>query len=546
MTLKAVLPAKKEFAVLAALLLISLAFARQSVKADAQSFPEYQRYVHAYVNSTGSGNWTYVEKPVFPVLLNESQVSVGGNWSIVCPLRANHSYHVYCYGDWVVMGSEPKTDYDVYVYNPLGGLEGYHTEAAGLPEHLGTTVYEPFFRPEYSGNYTFVVRNDPRESNGTQEATFMVIENVQRDRWHEHYVEGKDSGNMPTFNTSWAYEFATDSQHVEVYVRVPDSLDMYEARVYMMANPASGVGTMLLGVPLAWEDGLYGEKHDKYGGYNLESQANRGVAYTSCELYGQDMVLNFTTSNKGMSLYHLVLIGEAGSGTVEFLVKTEFGKAVLKPSVLPVRGYPGNETMVAYTSNMTDLVNAMLRYSVDGWKNATTLDMEVVDNRTCRAIIPGQDAGTLVSYRVEADDVLENTLRANGSYPVKYPLTLNITLPRKTITIGDNVTVKGYVNPGFGGLPVAVVFSSKNESRVVAYTLENGTFVASCRLDALGPWDVQATFAEDSRRFGCVSGTLTVKVEEPSLIAKYSLYIGGGLGAAAAVGAVVYVKKFRE
>lgn len=544
--MRAVPPRLKHLAAIVTVLLVFSAVARNDAMADGQSYPEYLRYVHTYVNSTSLGNYTYVEKPVFPVFLNESQVAVGQNWSIVCPLRANHSYHVYCYGEWVDHGDEPETDYDVYVYDPFGGLASYHTEAAGLPEHLGSTVTEPFFRPAFSGNYTFVIRNDPRESNGTQKATFMVTENVACDAWHEHYVEGKDSSSLQVFNTSWAYEFATGSQHVEVYARVPDSLDMYEARLYLMACPASGMGTMLNGVPLAWEDGLYGKRKESYGGYNLESQMNRGVAYASCEQYGQDMFLNFTTTNKGISLYHLVLIGEAGFGTVRFLVKTEFGKAALKPLTAPSRGYPHNETTVAFRSNMTDLVNATLCFSTDGWGNSTALDMEVVDNRTCRVVIPGVDAGLAVAYRVEADDVLENRLRANGTYTVKYPLSLNITLPRKTITIGDNVTVKGYVDPGFGDLPVTVTFSNKNQSRVVAYTFGNGTFVASCRLDALGSWDIQATFPEDGRRFGCVSGTLTVKVEEPSLLAKYSLYIGGGLGAAAAVGAVVYVKKFRE
>ena len=544
--MRAVLRRLKRLATIVTVLLVFSAVARHGVRADGQGYSEYLRYVHTYVNSTSLCNWTYVEKPVFPVFLNESQVAVGQNWSIVCPLRANHSYHVYCYGDWVDDGAEPETDYDVYMYDPSGELTSYHTEAAGLPEHLGSTVTEPFLRPAFSGNYTFVVRNDPRESNGTQKATFMIIENVQCNVWHEHYVEGKDGRSMQVFNTGWAYEFVTSSQHVEAYVRVPDSLDMYEARLYLMAYPASGMGIMLNGVPLAWEDGLYGKRKESYGGYNLESQMNRGVAYASCEQYGQDMLLNFTTTSKGMSLYHLVLIGEAGAGAIRFLVKTEFDKAALKPLTAPFRGHPHNETAVAYRSNMTDLVNATLWFSTDDWGNSTALDMEVVDNRTCRAVIPGQDAGLAVAYRVEADDVLENRLRANGTYAIKFPLSLNITLPRKTATIGDNVTVKGYVSPGFGSLPVTVTFSSENQSRVVAYTFENGTFVASCRLDMLGPWDVQAAFAEDGRHFGCVSGTLTVKVEEPSLLVKYSLYIGGGLGTAAAVGVVVYVKKFRE
>ena len=537
---------KRQYLALLSLALAFLMVFGQSISIRAQSFPEYQTYVHSYLNST-VGNWTYVAKPMFPVLFNDSQILIGQNWSVVCPLRANHSYHVYCYGKWVNNGSEPKTDYDIYVYNPLGEMEGYHTESAGLPEHLGTTVDDAFFAPKYSGNYTFVIRNDPRESSGAEEATFMIIENVECNVWHEHYVEGEDAGNQPVFNTSWAYEFVTESQRVEVYVEVPDALDMYEVRLYLMSDPTSKNQTVLNGVPLAWEPGLYGNRSKSLGGYNLESEEYRGVAYGSCEFYGQGMFLNFTSPRKGKSLYHLVLIGEAGSGTVKFLVKTEFGKASLKPSAVPSRVYPENITTVAFTSNSTDLVNATLQYSTDSWQNTTALNMEIVDNRTCQAVIPGQAAGTSVVYRVLADDVLENTLKINGSYAVKYSTALNISLPHKTVVIGENVTVRGYVTPASDELPLALTFTATNKTvQVECTTFENGTFVASFKPDTLGTWSVQASFVEDKFRYGVTSGELSVKVEEPSFIAKYSLYIGGGLGAAAIVGGVVYVKKFRE
>ena len=40
---------------------------------------------------------------------------------------------------------------------------------------------------------------------------------------------------------------------------------------------------------------------------------------------------------------------------------------------------------------------------------------------------------------------------------------------------------------------------------------------------------------------------MMVTVEEPSFLAQNGLFIGGGIGGAlAAVGAVVYVKKYRE
>ena len=53
--------------------------------------------------------------------------------------------------------------------------------------------------------------------------------------------------------------------------------------------------------------------------------------------------------------------------------------------------------------------------------------MKILQNITCTGVIPGQPAGTVVEYRVNADDILENVLTANGSYPVKYASTLNLT-----------------------------------------------------------------------------------------------------------------------
>lgn len=113
-----------------------------------QASQEYKKYVHNYLDSETFGNWTYLEKPLFPVSFNESQIPIGQNWSIVSPLLANHSYHVYCYGEWINNGSEPQTDYDIYVYDPSGEMVGYHTESAGLPEHLGISIDEHSLRQE--------------------------------------------------------------------------------------------------------------------------------------------------------------------------------------------------------------------------------------------------------------------------------------------------------------------------------------------------------------------------------------------------------------
>jgi len=537
---------KKLFLILALILLLfQLNVSLRHFEAVSAA-SEYKSYVHNFIGDSMRGNWTFIEKPMFPVYFNKSQIPVGSNWTVVCPLIANHSYHIYFYGEWIDYGLNPSTDYDIYAYNPLGELEGYHTESAGLPEHLGTTVKEPFFTPKHSGNYSFVIRNDPRESNASEPATLMIIENVECNKWHKAYIEGKN-GSFPTFSTAWAFEFYTESPRIEVWIKVPESLDMYEARLYLMACPEAGKGEMLNDVPLAWEPGLYGEVSGFYGGYNLESKEFRGVAYASCEFYGQDMLINYTSPVEGKCLYHLVLIGEAGAGEVNFLVKTQFGNACLKPVNLPLKVYPESNVTLTFISNATDLRNATLYYSVDGWKNLTASGMQLLDNRTCKATIPAQPAGTTVNYRVEALDVLENLLVYSGSYTVKHASTLSLDLTREAITIGESISITGYVTPATENLPITIICTSANETlRQTVYTLANGTFKASFKPTSEGEWTVQATFEGSSTLYGNSSKTLKFKVEPPSFLSRYSIYIFAGVGASICIAAIVYLKKFRE
>lgn len=110
------------------------------------------------------------------------------------------------------------------MYDPRGTLESEHTEAAGLPEHLGTRVNDTFFTPATSGNYTFVIVNDARQSKGAEAATFMAIENAQTDRWFSTNIEGKRANGTSGVNTAWAYEFVTDSPQIQVNIQVPATL----------------------------------------------------------------------------------------------------------------------------------------------------------------------------------------------------------------------------------------------------------------------------------------------------------------------------------
>jgi hypothetical protein len=513
----------------------------------------------AFGNYTVIRSSTYLEKPMFPVRFDDSKVSIGRDWDVTCPLEANHTYHVYLYGAWVNNGSDPNTNYDVYVYDPYGNSVGNHTASAGLLEHLGDTIDEPFFTPKYSGNYTFRIVNSAGGSVAAQQATFMIIENIQTNTWHQRYIDGTNNG-VQALNTSWAYEFVTDSQNVQVLISVPGALTMYEARLYLMADPTVKNETILNDIPLAWEPGLYGNTTSRtattgatgtnatIGGYNTKSEGYRGVAFATSDHTGQDMLINFTSPHTGQTLYHLVLVGGKGSGTVEFLVKTIFN-ATLQPSIVPSRLYPNDTSIVAYISTSADLVNATLQYSTNNWANITTIPMTILaDNRTCRVTIPGQIAGTNVAYGIEATNLLRDVLVANGSYTVKNPSLLNITLVRETVTLGENITVKGYLIPQTNDLPITVYFNSGNDSgTTLCYTLADGSFTASFTPDATGAWTVQAGFSENTSIYQSMSQQLMADVQEPSFLAQYSLYIGLGVGAAAVASAVMmlYLKKWR-
>ena len=311
-----------------------------------------------------------------------------------------------------------------------------------------------FLRPTQSGNYSFVINNNPVDSKGAQQATFMIIENLQCNQWYTSYVEGTNDGNA-AFYTNWAYEFETNASHVQLYINVPDTLDMYEARLYLMNNAES---PSLDNFPLAWEPGLYGNLSGSVGGYNFEPNDYRGVVYASCEYMGQSMSLNYTSPNTGPNLYQLVLIGEVGSGNIQFMLKDNFENVSLIPST--IRVFPDTPTKLTFTSNGTKLETAQLSYTTNNWINNSTVNMDI-SNQTCNATIPGQPAGTLVQYQINATDILENNLYASGNYTVENASLIPLTIIPSRV---------------FPDTPTKLTFTSngtKLETAQLSYTTNN-------------------------------------------------------------------------
>lgn len=469
------------------------------------------------------GNWTYTGKPIYPVRINATDIPVGKNGTFVYNLRANSLYHVYFYGDWIDYGSSVnKTDYDVYVYNPLGELESLHTESAGLPEHLGTTTKDPFFAPKYSGNYSILIVNDARESKADKGGTLMVIEHLECNRWYEQYMVGKID-NKPVENTSFAYEFASSGERVEVIVQVPDPpeqyLDMYEVQLYLMANPLIGLGSFLNGVPIAWEPGLYGA-HDSsglVGGYCLESEGVRGTnASDSCEYWGEDMFINYTSPSNGtMTLYHLVLIAENGYGTIKFMLKTDF-KAPSVTILNPVeKTFTNNETTVAAYVNEKEssLAQVLLTYTIDEWQNWTSIDMTLTKNNTYIGTIPPQPAGSTVRYKVTASDLAGNVAEKEAKYIVKDPTSIALSLSQPVVKGGEPVRLVGWISHGSVPVKLNYALEGKNITRIVVAD-SGGVFNDSLTPEKAGVGTVSASFAGDEKRYGASGNILSFRVEK--------------------------------
>jgi hypothetical protein len=504
-----------------------------------------------YINLSRMGNYTSLDWPFFPVYFNSSQISVGQNWTITCPLRAEHSYHIYFYGGWINTTSEAKTDYNVYVYNPQGLLESTHTEAAGLPEHLGTTVDDPYFKPEQSGNYTFLIINDLKSSRGGQAATFMVIENVQKDNWQSKFMEGKISSGKNSENTLWACEFVSISLKMEVWVKVPPKLDMYEVRLYQMSGLSSPTNTSsiqkqnntsfqnnstlqsLNGVPLAWEPGLYGNISGKVGGYNFDSEAYRGVAYASCEFMGQGMFLNYTQNSTTPTLYHLAFIGQTGSGEIQFLIKTQFNNSVLTPISAQIKPEAGIPKTITYSLNSTILEKATMTYTIDNWNHSSAIEMKITNN-TCSADIPPQKAGSFIQYKIFASDDLKSNIEAANNFTVKNRSALNISIGERTVELGENITVSGVIKSASPDLQVTVRFMSMNETQEIFCTPSTeGVFNASFCPKNKGDWAIQASVNETQTDYGANAMAL-VNVYQ-TFYSENSFAIGGTAIAVVAV-----------
>jgi len=227
------------------------------------------------------------------------------------------------------------------------------------------------------------------------------------------------------------------------------------------------------------------------------------------------------------------------------MLKTQFGNESLSPIIAPKTAFAGNETELSYATISNNLERATCFYTANNWTTQTSTSMAIA-NDTCSIIIPGQEAGSVVQYKIEAVDSLHNVLQTSGNYTVKMASTLDYAIISDEIQLGENVTVSGVVSPVTNGSAVRLDIFGKNVNETLSCRIyPNGTFGATFRPPNSGNYYITATSLETSVSFGVDGPELIFSVAEPPLYIKYSIPIIGAIVAISVVGGLLYFFKFR-
>ena len=228
------------------------------------------------------------------------------------------------------------------------------------------------------------------------------------------------------------------------------------------------------------------------------------------------------------------------------MLKTQFSNESLLPELAPKTVIAGNATEISYSSISNSLERATCSYTVNNWTTHESLTMSIV-NHTCSTTIPGQAAGSIVQYRIEAIDSLRNVLVASGNYTVKMASTLDFELVQEKIRLGENITVNGVLSPVTNASSVRLDVFGVNFNQTVSCKVDSdGSFSASFRPPNSGNYSIIATSPETPVSFRADGPELFFSVAEPPLYIKYSIPIIGVIVAFSVVGSLLYFFKFRE
>jgi len=440
------------------------------------------------------GEFINVPRLGWPVKIPENYTLPGDVVTFNYTLEGGHTYHAYLIGEYVNLNGH-LTDYDVFLYRETSTGARFlssHTEAAGYPEQISNDGEGRYFTPTVSGNYYFTVRNDPLESQGSESAILVVTERLDLNSWYPRFLSEPIGDGEVSYDTGWVYEFTSSDPRLRISVDVPDTLDMYEARLYVVGHPQKLVGVNVKGVPTPWWLGLNATLDGVYGGVNDDPQGFRHLNMSdSCEHMGEDMLIEYAQPLRGEVLYHLVLIPEYGNGTINTRVQTDFStpKITLLDTVSEVNS--GEQVNVrCRIDDRSALASVSLQYSVDSgtWREAPYASSGPYYNGT----LPGQGPGAVVHYRWEVEDSLGNEAQASGSYKAMMSTSLSVSLDKRKVLGGEYVILSGEMN--LPDTKVQVYYAQGTATRFEVTTDKDGGFTHVFYPGTLGEWTVYAEY----------------------------------------------------
>jgi hypothetical protein len=461
-----------------------------------------------------------VKKPVDPVFINfvtdedgpvyqsagseegSIDIPIGESWRLDYYLEEGKKYHIFLVGDWICNDTEPQTDYDIKTTYP-DGTSLWNTESAGLPEQVANDDEHQYFVPPLTGTYYFEIVNDERDSKDWEPAIFMLIEHIDVNTVYSQELEGRDSDGNEVLFSGWAYEINTLAPKIRVFVDVPDSLDMYEVRLYMMANPDAEVGYNIseLGVPYG---GLFEAFSGEYGGFSTSCKGDRNIeAMDSCEHSGRNMEFVYDTPNAeedaGNIFYYLVLIAEHEEGTVEFYAQTDFDPPIITLDDPPETGCEGKKTKInALVEDDCDLERVWVEYTVNDGPSVQRDSKQEEDMWVCS--LPPFEGGDLVKYTLYAEDKFGNSQSVKSDFLVKKENTIACTVNDVYIVGNEDVKITG--SSTLSSASLKLKFTNGDASKDFdIMTDEEGSFEFEFSPDKLGDWNFQAFYDGSGTEF---------------------------------------------
>lgn len=452
-----------------------------------------------------------ITKPWKPLFIGNGTIPEGDKMVVTCTLQAGKRYHIFLVGDYV-NEANPQTDYDIFVYPP-SGPQTTHTEATGMPEQVANDAAHQFYVARSSGTYRFEIHNDPEDTkNGMAEpAVFMVIEHIDTDKRLSTSLMGRLLPSDPQNPAStWACEFTTPASNFTVYVDTPDGIDMFEARVYPMANPGT-TGYEIWGVPTPNGDLLNGTVEGGYGGFNTTIGGYRPASLTaSCEHMGEKMKINVsgfgssnsTSASLGVS-YFLVLIAEysrGGPSAVPFYIRTDTSKPVLSLSS-PFDLVSSNSPvkMSANVSSKRPIMRVWMNYTVNGVAGAAPIYLQKIENYY-EGELPSFAPKDHVNCTLSAEDEIGNVGRLDSSFKVKARTETSLYVSKGNVVGGDTVEVTGQTT--LAGANLKLNFTSGSFNEIVPVKVDQlGGYKCTYLPKQAGTWSVSAKFDGDDATY---------------------------------------------